>query len=48
MRYLNYTVTGHKPRRVSRGETARRAAIFALTAAMVAGFTVWAVNVAIA
>lgn len=47
MQYLNYTVTAHKARRLSRGEIARRAATWIITAAMVAGFTVWAVNTAL-
>lgn len=47
MKHLQYTITGYRPRRLPRGEIAKRAATWIITAAMVAGFTVWAVNVAL-
>ncbi len=48
MKYLQYTITGYRPRRMPRIEIAKRAATWIISAAMVAGFTVWAVNVAVA
>jgi len=46
MQYLNYTVTG-RARRSNRARVLKAAFTFAVTAAMVAAFTVWAVNLAV-
>lgn len=44
--YLNYTVTG-RARRANRARTLKTACAWAISAALVMGFTVWAVNVAV-